>query len=57
MSARLLKLHVLGRWRMLKGNCPACNGSNFRRFDCYACAAGEILPRFRWARFLECVNP
>jgi len=42
---------------MLKGNCPACNGSNFRRYSCYVCGVGLIATRFRWARFLDCLNP
>jgi len=57
MRLHLLKLQLLGRLQMLCGNCPACNSSNFRRFDCYVCAAGQILPRFRWARFQECLHP
>ena len=42
---------------MLRRACPACKGHGFRRYDCYVCLAGYILPRFRWARYLDCLHP
>lgn len=57
MALLLLKLRIRGRWRMLCGNCPGCNGRGFQPYGCWVCVAGQILPRFRWARFQECINP
>ena len=52
MSFQNNRNRVLGKFRIVLGECPRCNSDAPNLYDCPVCQFGKVPKEFLWANFL-----